>query len=109
MSGATLGGRSCQTRFVVDRRRLLTDDEVNGGLAAGWRLVGDRIVRHFDFPTFVEAFSFMTAVALLAERLDHHPEWSNVYGSVTIELTNHDAGGVTELDLHMATAINRLP
>jgi 4a-hydroxytetrahydrobiopterin dehydratase len=95
---------------VVDRRRVLTDDEVKDGLAAveGWGRVGDRIVRHFDFPTFVEAFSFMTAVALLAEGLDHHPEWSNVYGSVTIELTNHDAGGVTELDLHMATAINRL-
>ena len=95
---------------MVDRRRLLSDDEVTAGLARaeGWVVAGDRIVRDFRFPDFVQAFAFMTGVALLAEGLDHHPEWSNVYGSVSIELTNHDAGGLTELDLHMAEQINRL-
>jgi 4a-hydroxytetrahydrobiopterin dehydratase len=96
--------------MMVDRTRLLTDVEVVDGLVevAGWEWAGDRIVRDFAFPTFVRAFAFMTGVALLAEQLDHHPEWSNVYGSVRIELTNHDAGGVTELDLYMAAEINRL-
>lgn len=95
---------------MVDRRRLLTDDEVRAGLAEveGWEWAGDRIVRDVRFPDFVQAFAFMTGVALVAERLDHHPEWSNVYGSVTIALTNHDAGGVTELDFHMAAEIDRL-
>lgn len=96
--------------MVVDRRRLLSGDEVAEALVAveGWERAGDRIKREFRFPDFVQAFAFMTSVALVAERLHHHPEWSNVYGAVTIELTNHDAGGVTELDLHMAELINQL-
>lgn len=93
---------------MVDRRTLLTDDEIAVGLEqlSGWTRSGEHLRAEFTFPNFVLAFSFMTAVALLAEKLDHHPEWSNVYGRVVIGLTNHDAGGITELDLHLAARIN---
>jgi 4a-hydroxytetrahydrobiopterin dehydratase len=74
----------------------------------GWTAVAGReaIGRSYDFPDFVSAFAFMTRIALLAERLDHHPEWRNVYGRVEVVLTTHDAGGVTGLDLHMARAMD---
>ena len=62
----------------------------------------DAIVRSFRFADFNAAFGFMTRVALLAEKLDHHPEWSNVYNRVEVLLATHDADGVTELDLQMA-------
>ncbi len=60
------------------------------------------VEREFSFSGFVEAFSFMTAVALHAEKMNHHPEWSNVYNRVHVVLSTHDAGGVTELDLALA-------
>ncbi|QUT05212.1 4a-hydroxytetrahydrobiopterin dehydratase [Sphingobium phenoxybenzoativorans] len=68
----------------------------------------DGISRSFSFGNFVEAFGFMTKVALLAEKADHHPEWSNVYGRVEIMLTTHDAGGLSQRDIDLATAINAL-
>ena len=74
----------------------------------GWELVEGKLRRRFAFADFVEAFRFMTAVALVAERMDHHPEWSNVYNRVTLELSTHDAGGVTSLDFELAEAANRL-
>ena len=67
---------------------------------------GGLLLREFGFSTFVEAFGFMTQVALAAERLNHHPEWSNVYNTVEVRLTTHDAGGVTELDQKMARFID---
>jgi 4a-hydroxytetrahydrobiopterin dehydratase len=75
-----------------------------------WSLArdGKAIERRFVFADFVEAFGFMCRVALLAERADHHPEWSNVYNRVTIELTTHDAGGLSTRDIDMAKAIDRL-
>ena len=68
----------------------------------------DAIRRSFRFDDFVSAFGFMARVALLAERADHHPEWSNVYGRVDILLTTHDAGGLTMRDVRLAEAIDRL-
>jgi 4a-hydroxytetrahydrobiopterin dehydratase len=68
----------------------------------------DAINRTFLFADFSEAFAFMTRVALLAEAHDHHPEWSNVWNRVQILLTTHDAGGLSERDVKMAAAINRL-
>ena len=67
----------------------------------------DAIVRHLRFKTFSEAWGFMSRVALLAEQHDHHPEWSNVYNKVSITLTTHDAGGLSDRDVRMATAIDR--
>ena len=72
-----------------------------------WRHRDDRIARVFQFPDFVTAFAFMTETALIAERMNHHPEWSNVYGRVSVELSTHDAGGLTELDFELARAMNR--
>lgn len=76
----------------------------------GWRPVDgrDAIARSFRFSDFNAAFGWMTRVALMAERLDHHPEWRNVYNRVEVVLTTHDAGGVTELDLQLARFMNRI-
>lgn len=73
-----------------------------------WRAVEGReaIARTFVFKDFAAAFAFMTHAALVAERLDHHPEWRNVYGRVEVVLATHDAGGVTELDLRLARAMD---
>src|SRR3546814_9051528 len=68
----------------------------------------DAITRAFVFADFSEAFAFMSRVALLAEKADHHPEWSNVYNRVEILLTTHDAGGLSERDIEMADAIDGL-
>ena len=66
----------------------------------------DAISRRFTFADFNEAFGFMTRAALLAEKMDHHPEWSNVYNKVDVTLSTHDAGGLTDLDLAMARAMD---
>lgn len=68
----------------------------------------DALVRDFRFGDFVEAFGFMTRVAILAEKADHHPEWSNVYNRVTILLTTHDCDGLSQRDVDMAAAIEGL-
>ena len=77
---------------------------------AGWsELQGrDAIAKKFVFKNFSEAFGFMTRAALVAEKLDHHPEWFNVYKTVEVTLSTHDAGGLTELDIKLAEAMNRL-
>lgn len=66
------------------------------------------LARSFRFETFSEAFAFMTRVALAAERLDHHPDWTNVYNRVDIRLITHDAGGLTQRDLDLARAIDAM-
>ncbi|MCX2974201.1 4a-hydroxytetrahydrobiopterin dehydratase [Halieaceae bacterium IMCC8485] len=73
-----------------------------------WTLDETKLYRHLIFEDFIEAFGFMTQVALLAEAMDHHPEWSNVYNRVDIYLTTHDAGGISELDFTLAGQINKL-
>jgi 4a-hydroxytetrahydrobiopterin dehydratase len=76
----------------------------------GWSEVAGReaITRVFTFADFNEAFGFMTRAALIAEKSDHHPEWSNVYKKVEVTLSTHDAGGVTEKDIALAKAMNAL-
>jgi 4a-hydroxytetrahydrobiopterin dehydratase len=76
----------------------------------GWSLEegGKALIRTFKFADFSEAFGFLTRVALHAEKMDHHPEFTNVWNRVDFRLTSHDAGGVTERDLELAEAINRL-
>ena len=73
-----------------------------------WNISNNSIQKEFVFKNFIEAFGFMSRVAILAEKQNHHPEWSNVYNKVNITLTTHDAGGVTEKDLELATAIEFL-
>lgn len=74
----------------------------------GWELVEGRLRRQFRFTDFSEAFGFMVRVALVAETLGHHPEWSNVWNRVTIVLTTHDIGGLSQLDVELARRINAL-
>jgi len=73
-----------------------------------WNIRNNSIQKEFVFKNFIEAFGFMSRVAILTEKQNHHPEWSNVYNKVNITLTTHDAGGVTEKDLDLATAIEIL-
>ncbi len=74
----------------------------------GWKLSDEKLQRQWVFDNFIEAFGFMSRVALLAEAMDHHPEWSNVYNRVEINLTTHDAGGISQRDFTLADRINAL-
>jgi 4a-hydroxytetrahydrobiopterin dehydratase len=86
----------------------LTDVEIAAALVKlpGWAQVGNGIERDYLFGDFTQAFAFMARVALLAEKADHHPEWSNVYNRVHIRLTTHDAGGLSGRDPALAAAID---
>ncbi|MEM8741376.1 MAG: 4a-hydroxytetrahydrobiopterin dehydratase [Pseudomonadota bacterium] len=79
-------------------------------LAAGWTETAgrDALAKTFRFADFSAAFGWMTQIALTAEKMDHHPEWANVYNRVEVTLTTHDAGGLTQLDLDLAAAMDRL-
>ena len=74
----------------------------------GWKRTKGKLHRIFTFADFPEAFAFMTRAALAAEKLDHHPDWSNVWNKVTVDLSTHDAGGITELDFRLAAEMNRI-
>lgn len=88
----------------------LTDAQIAEHMKAlpKWELGEDRIKRSFKFENFVEAFGWMSSVALIAERMNHHPEWRNVWATVEVELSTHDAGGLTELDMKLAAAMDGL-
>jgi len=88
----------------------LTDAQINEALAKveGWRIKDAKLRREFKFDDFVAAWGFMSKVAICAEKMNHHPEWSNVYNNVTIDLTTHDAGGISENDFMLAARINKL-
>ena len=86
----------------------LDDDEITRRLAAlsGWTLQAGKLHREYRFADFVEAFGFMAGAALVAERMNHHPEWSNVYNKVIVDLTTHDAGGISEKDVELAKLLD---
>jgi 4a-hydroxytetrahydrobiopterin dehydratase len=92
------------------QKQKLTADARKAALAklSGWSEVSgrDAIARKFTFRDFNEAFGFMTRSALVAEKMDHHPEWFNIYKTVEVTLSTHDAGGVTELDVRLAEAMD---
>lgn len=95
---------------MSERPKKLSDDEIAAALPGleGWRIESGKLHREYRFANFVEAFAFMSGVALVAEAMDHHPEWFNVHRSVRVDLSTHDAGGITRLDLDLAKRMNTL-
>jgi 4a-hydroxytetrahydrobiopterin dehydratase len=81
---------------------------LNKDLESFWRIKEDKLYREFKFQNFVVAFGFMTKVAMLAEKANHHPEWFNVYNKVVIKLTTHEAGGISKRDFDLAQEISKL-
>lgn len=90
--------------------KLLTAQEQGAALVslASWDATDTTISKTFVFKNFVQAFGFMTQTAIVAEKMNHHPEWSNVYKTVNVTLTTHDAGGLTELDIKLAKHMDEL-
>jgi 4a-hydroxytetrahydrobiopterin dehydratase len=101
-----------EREWSVDMAEKLSGEARKSALARlnGWREAAgrDAITRKFVFKDFNEAFGFMARAALVAEKLDHHPEWSNVYKTVEVTLSTHDAGGLTELDIKLAETMDKL-
>ena len=96
----------------MPRPKRLTTEEIKASINKldGWSMVDGReaIQKSFGFKNFVEAFGFMSQTALIAEKIDHHPEWFNVYKTVDITLATHDVGGLTELDFKLAAAMDKI-
>ncbi len=94
---------------MAERARL-TDAQIREALSGlkGWELRSGKLHRTFEFVDFIEAWGFMCRVALVAQAMDHHPEWLNVYRTVQIDLSTHDAGGVTNRDVQLAQKIDAL-
>jgi 4a-hydroxytetrahydrobiopterin dehydratase len=88
----------------------LSEEQIRGELAtlAGWSIENGKLHRAFRFGDFVAAFGFMSRCALVAERMNHHPEWFNVYGLVRVDLTTHDCHGISDRDFALAREMNRL-
>jgi 4a-hydroxytetrahydrobiopterin dehydratase len=88
----------------------LTSEEISSALASlpGWSLTDGQLHREYQFSDFTHAFGFMAAVATVAEKLDHHPDWLNTYNKVTVNLSTHDAGGVTALDFKLADIMEKI-
>jgi 4a-hydroxytetrahydrobiopterin dehydratase len=86
----------------------LTEAELHAGLSRlnGWQVVGGKLHRVYQFADFIHAFGFMATAALAIEKLGHHPEWFNVYNRVTVDLTTHDAQGITAKDLELAQILD---
>ncbi len=95
---------------MSEERRRLRAEELENALRAlpDWRIRDDRLHRSWRFADFVEAFGFMASAALFAHEMDHHPDWSNVYATVTVDLFTHDAGGITGLDVELAGRLEAL-
>jgi 4a-hydroxytetrahydrobiopterin dehydratase len=91
-------------------RRKLSEDEVTSALKElkGWSLRGGKLHKEFTFGDFVGAFGFMASAALIAEGLNHHPEWSNVYNRVVIDLSTHSEGGITGYDIEFAGKLEKI-
>jgi 4a-hydroxytetrahydrobiopterin dehydratase len=93
-----------------DTYHKLSDDEIESEVSKldGWKVVNGKINRSFKFKNFIEAFGFMTKVAMQAEKMNHHPEWFNVYNQVKIDLVTHDVSGISNYDIKLANAINKI-
>ncbi len=91
-------------------RRRLSDAEIQTALTnrPGWAVVEGKLHREYRFQDFVQAFGFMASAALVAEAMNHHPEWFNVYSTVRVELNTHDVGGISQLDFDLAEKMDAL-
>lgn len=94
----------------MKRPTKLTDDQIQAELASlnGWELREGKLHKTFKFADFVQAWGFMSQAALIAQSMDHHPEWFNVYSTVRVDLNTHDAGGITTLDFELARKMDAL-
>jgi 4a-hydroxytetrahydrobiopterin dehydratase len=94
----------------MGERKKLSNGELTAALKSlnGWTAVNGKLHKEFMFEDFVHAFGFMTSVALVAEGMNHHPDWSNVYNRVVIDLVTHDLGGISSLDVEFATRVGKL-
>jgi 4a-hydroxytetrahydrobiopterin dehydratase len=90
--------------------QILSESALSAALAGldGWVVLNGKLRQEFRFPDFAHAFGFMAAVAAVAEGMNHHPEWSNVWNRVVVDLSTHDAGGITELDVTLAVKMSQL-
>src|SRR5947209_2464986 len=88
----------------------LSDSEVQERLAGvpGWTLANGKLHREYKFPDFVHAFGFMATAAIAIEKMNHHPEWFNVYSRVVVDLTTHDSGGISQRDFELAGLLDQL-
>ena len=93
-----------------DTYHKLSDSEMESEVTKipGWKLVNGKLNKLFEFKNFIEAFGFMTKVAMQAEKMNHHPEWFNVYNKVKIDLVTHDVSGISNYDIKLANAINKI-
>ena len=92
------------------KRDKLTQEQLQESLASlsGWEVREGKLHKTFPFPDFVQAWGFMSRAALLAEAMNHHPDWCNVYNTVRVDLNTHDAGGITALDVELARKMDAL-
>jgi 4a-hydroxytetrahydrobiopterin dehydratase len=88
----------------------LTEEQIQKELAnlQGWSVVNGKLHKDFVFADFIEAFGFMSKAAIHIEKMNHHPEWFNVYNKIKVELVTHDAGGITQNDINLARTLNSL-
>jgi 4a-hydroxytetrahydrobiopterin dehydratase len=93
-----------------DDYKKLSEQEIEHEVAKipGWKVLNGKLNRTFEFESFVQAFGFMTKVAMESEKLNHHPEWFNVYNRLEINLVTHDVNGISNYDIKLAEKINRL-
>ncbi|MBM2840334.1 MAG: pterin-4-alpha-carbinolamine dehydratase [Bacteroidetes bacterium] len=94
----------------MGERKKLSEQETAAALKSlkGWTVANGKLHKEFKFKDFVQAFGFMSSVALIAEGMNHHPDWSNVYNRVVIDLVTHDLGGISSFDVEFATKVESL-
>ncbi len=90
--------------------KKLSQEEISSNLKSlnGWTIENDKLHKEFKFKNFIEAFGFMSRVALIAEGMNHHPEWFNVWNKVVIDMTTHDVGGISNLDFEFVEKVEKL-
>jgi len=95
---------------MAEQPRKMTDSEIAAGLKSlpGWAVVAGKLHREYQFENFVQAFGFMASAALVAESMNHHPEWFNVYQKVVVDLATHSIGGISNFDLELAKKMEAL-